>query len=167
MKVTLGKILKPQGIKGEVKVLPLSNPDFFKKISLVTINNKEASIESASVRDGFVYIKFDCINDRNTAESYRDAEICAEKDALPDLENGQFYYDDLIGCQVYYPNGELIGEIIDIQNYGNADIFEIHKGFSNILCPYIDGVFTEIDTKKKRIVVDEKRYREVTEYDEN
>ena len=166
MKIELGRVLRPQGIKGEIKVEPLSNPEFFKAIELIEINGKEANIQSVSIRDGVVYLKLDIICDRNAAENYRGAIITAEKEALPDLEEGQFYYDDLIGCQVYLDTGEFVGEIVDIQNYGNADLFEIHKDYSSILCPYVDGVFTSIDTKAKKIIANAKRYKEVTDYED-
>ena len=78
MKIELGRVLRPQGIKGEIKVEPLSNPEFFKAIELVEINGKEANIESASVRDGAVFLKLDIIGDRNAAENYRGAIITAE-----------------------------------------------------------------------------------------
>ena len=166
MKIELGRVLRPQGIKGEIKVEPLSNPEFFKAIELVEINGKEANIESASVRDGAVFLKLDIIGDRNAAENYRDAIITAEKEALPDLADGQFYYDDLIGCRVFFETGEFVGEIVDIQNYGNADLFEIHKDYGSILCPYVDGVFVSIDIKAKKIIANEKRYKEVTDYED-
>ena len=166
MKVELGRVLKPQGIKGELKVEPLSNPEFFKDISLVEINGQEANIESASIRADGVYLKLDIIHDRTEAEKYRDAVITVEREALPDLEEGQFFYEDLIGCQVYFESGEFVGEIVDIENYGNADLFAIHKDFSTVLCPYIDGVFTSIDTHAKKIIANEKRYREVTDYED-
>ncbi len=166
MDIQLGKVIKPQGIKGELKVLPLTSADFFKSIELVKINGTECKIQSASVREGFVYLKLDICDDRNKAETLRDAVITAPKEALPDLAEGQFYYDDLIGCQVYLDNGEFVGEVTDIENYGNADIFDITKDFSTTLCPYIKDVFTSIDIHSKKIIANTKRYKEVTEYED-
>ena len=162
----IGKVLKPQGIKGEIKVLPLSNPDFFKEIEYVSINGTQAKIESASIREDGVYLKLDIIRDRNDAEEYRDAILSVEREALPDLEDGQFFYEDLIGCEVFFEDGERVGEIINIENYGSKDIFEIHHGFSNTLCPFVEDVFTNIDTKTKKIIANRKKYLEVTDYED-
>lgn len=166
MEIEIGKILKPQGIKGELKVLPLSDAEFFKSIKLIKINGTESKIQSVSIRDGFVFLKIDACNDRDTAENLRDTIITSEKSDLPDLKEGQYFYEDLIGCHVYLSNGEYAGEIIDIENYGNADIFNIHKDFNTILCPYIKGIFIEIDIQNKKITADEKKYKEVTDYED-
>ena len=76
----------------------------------------------------------DICKDRNTAETLRNAIITVDKEVLPDLEDGQYFYDDLVGCQVYKENGSLIWEILDIENYCSADIFVIKNGFSTIDC---------------------------------
>ena len=166
MEIKLGRVLKPQGIRGELKVEPLTKPEFFKYIEQVRINNKDCKIVSASIREGYVFLKLNVCNDRNTAETLRDAIITAEKETLPDLEDNEYFYDDLVGCQVYLDNGEFVGEIVDIENYGNADIFNIHKGLNTVLCPYVDKVFKEIDIHNKKIIADTQRYKEVTEYED-
>lgn len=166
MKLQIGKVLKPQGIKGELKVQPLSSPEFFKEIPQVFIAGKTARIEYVHIRNDGVYLKLDLINDRNEAEEYRDKIIYAERDALPELKKNQYFYDDLIGCDVVFEDGEGVGELVDIQNYGTADIFEIKRGYTAILVPFVEGVFENIDTVNKKIVANRKRYLEVTDYED-
>lgn len=166
MEIQLGKILKPQGIKGELKVFPMSNPEFFKKVSFVKINGQELKIERVSIRDDGVYLKLDKINNRNEAECYRDKIILVDREILPELNKGQYFYDDLIGCEIVFADGEKVGEIVDIENYGTADIFEIKQGFGTILVPFVDGLFDSIDTKSKQITVNRKRFLEVTDYED-
>ena len=166
MKIELGKILKPQGIKGELKVLPLSLPDYLKSVELVEVNGREANILSCSIREGYAYIKLDICKDRDTAETLRDCIISAEKESLPDLAEGQYFYDDLIGCNVYFEDGEFVGEIVDIENYGSADIFVIKNGLNLINCPYVNNVFKSFDTKQKRIIANRKDFNEVTNYED-
>ena len=165
MKVELGKILKPQGIKGELKVQPLSNPDYLKSIQDVTLNGQPVKIEKCSIREGYAYIMLNICKDRNTAETLRDAIISVDKESLPDLDEGQYFYEDLIGCQIYDEANNLIGEILDIENYGSADIFVIKQGFTTIDCPFVDGVFKAIDTKQKKVIVDKQKFTEVTDYE--
>lgn len=78
--ITIGKITKSQGNKGEVRVLPLTDfPERFEildKVFLVKTNRKiEKEIESLRFHKGFVIIKFTDINDINSAEEIRDFEI--------------------------------------------------------------------------------------------
>ncbi len=166
MKIELGKILKPQGIKGELKVLPISLPEYLKSVELVEVDGKEAKILSCSLRDGFAYVMLDICKDRDTAETLRDKIIKADKDDLPDLADGQFFYEDLIGCKVYFEDGEFVGEIVDIENYGSADIFVIKNGLNIINCPYVGEVFKDIDTKLKRITANKKDFEGVTKYED-
>lgn len=166
MKIELGKILKPQGIKGELKVLPLSLPDYLKSVELVDVNGREAKILSCSIREGYAYVKLDICKDRDTAEILRDCIISADKESLPDLAEGQYFYEDLIGCNVYFEDGEFVGEIVDIENYGSADIFVIKNGLKLINCPYVNNVFKSFDIKQKRIVANRKDFDEVTNYED-
>lgn len=166
MRVELGKVLKPQGIKGELKVLPLSKPEFLLEAKEITLDNKPARITKCSIREGYAYIMLDICSDRNTAETLRDAIVSADSENLSELEQGEYYFEDLIGCKVYNEKGEDLGEVIEVENYGTADIITIHKGFSNIACPFLNDVFVDVDIKSKKIVVDSARFLEVTDYED-
>lgn len=166
MYIEIGKILKPQGIKGELKVLPLSEPEYLKSVELVKVGGRQAKILSCSLREGYAFIMLDICKNRDDAEGLRDFIIEVEKDVLPDLEEGQYFYEDLIGCEVYFEDGEKLGEILDIVNYGASDVFEIKDGYGSVDCPFVDGVFVEIDVKKKKIIANRKRFDEVTKYED-
>ncbi len=166
MEVELGKVLKPQGIKGELKVLPISLPEYLNSVRDIKIGGRPAKIVKCSLREGYAYIMIDICQDRNTAETMRELIITADKQSLQELKEGQFFYDDLIDCKVYFEDGELVGEIIDIESYGSADIFVIKQGFRQIDCPYVDGVFTEFNIELKRITACKKRFLEVTDYED-
>ena len=166
MRVELGKVLKPQGIKGELKVLPLSKPEFLLEAKEITLDNKPSRITKCSIREGYAYIMLDICSDRNTAETLRDAIVSADSENLSELEQGEYYFEDLIGCKVYNEKGEDLGEVIEVENYGTADIITIHKGFSSIACPFLNDVFVDVDTKSKKIVVDSARFLEVTDYED-
>lgn len=166
MQIEIGKVLKPQGIKGEIKVLPLSKPDFLAEAHDIAINGMASKVEHCSLRDGYAYLMISTCHDRDTAESLRDYIITANTDDLSELDDEQYFFDDLIDCEVYDENNTYLGKVIEVENYGSTDILTIHEGFSNTSCPFLRDVFVSVDTVSKKITVDSQRYREVTDYED-
>ena len=160
---SIGKVLKPQGIKGELKLEALTEPQFFCAIKHVFIDEREYKIEKASVRGEFVYLLLEGIDTRDLAEALRDKIVSVPKSDLPELKEGQFFYEDLIDCSLFNENDKKIGDIVGIENYGSADLLEIHfdRQFGSSLCPYVDGLFSSVDIASKKIVVNEKRLKEL------
>ncbi len=159
----LGKVLKPQGIKGEIKLEPMSDPEFFRAVAHVFVDGVEYNIVSARVHEGFVYLRLSGIDTRDQAEELRDKVVSVPKEELPALKEGQFFYEDLIDCSLYNDKDKKLGDIVGIENYGSADLLEIHfEGqFGSTLCPYVDGLFSSVDIPSKKIVVNEKRLKEL------
>ena len=156
----IAKILKPQGIKGEVKALPLTNVlAVFKSLKNVFVQSKEMTIEKISLRQGFLYIKFSEINSRNDAELLRNLKLYVSKDYLQNFkQDDEFFIDDLIGMVIYDENNILVGQIVDVINYGSCDIFLIDKEGRQFQVPFVDGVF---DKKEDRLVANSEKIKEV------
>jgi 16S rRNA processing protein RimM len=123
--VTIGKIVRPQGIKGEVKVLPLTDdPERFCRLKKVFINDGEAvGVLRCRITNGDVFLYLEGVLDRNQAETLRGADIkirAADKIKLP---AGRYFISDLIGCDVAFEDGQKIGAVADILQYGAADVY--------------------------------------------
>ncbi len=142
--IEIAKIVKPQGIKGEVKALPSTNVvGIFDVLTECLVGNKIMKIKHISFRQGFLYIKFDEINTRNDAELYRNQSIKIEKNLLEEMKGeDEFLVDDLIGMLIYDEKGELVGQIVDVLNYGASDILVFEKDGRSFEVPYVDEVFT-------------------------
>ncbi len=145
--IEIAKIVKPQGIKGEVKALPSTNVvGIFDVLTECLVGNKVMQIEHISFRQGFLYIKFKDINSRNDAENYRNLSLKIEKSLLEEMkEDDEFLVDDLIGMIIYNEKGELVGQIIDVLNYGASDILVLEKDEHTYEVPYVDEVFNIVD----------------------
>jgi len=164
MKAVVGKIVKPQGVKGEIKVEPLvPNEECFRGFKKVFIDDKQYVIENIRVHQGFVYLFLQGVNDRNIVEKMRNKKIEIDKEDLPKLEDKQYYIADLEECVVYFENGDKAGKIVEVNNYGASDILTIMDGTEEILCPFLPYIFTEVDVKNKRIVANKERFIEITE----
>lgn len=157
--IEIAKILKPQGIKGEVKAQPSTNVlAVFKSVQNVRIGVKDYQIERLSLRQGFLYIKFKGIDTRNQAEELRNCSIEIDKNLLVEVKGNEFLIDDLIGMVLYSTKGELVGQIVDVVNYGSCDIFIIEHNGRQYQAPYVEDVFIKEGDK---LVVDSEKFKEV------
>ena len=147
--ILIGKIVAPQGIRGEVRVQSFAEKttDFQK---LVVKSSKFNSGDFKFVRvvpnSNVVIAKINGIDDRNAAEALRGTELFVERDALPDLGENEYYQADLIGFDVLR-NGIKIGVVDCFQNYGAGDIIELDNG------EMVSFVGADVDVKNKVIIV--------------
>lgn len=161
--VTIGKIIKPQGVKGEVKVyLYAQNPKFLEstKSFFAVKQNKELKAKTVSIRHGFGFILFEGIASRNEAELLRGLELYVKKDEFEKASDGTFLIEDLIGLNLYNQKGEELGELIDIEQYGSADVWVYRGKGRTYSFPYINDIVKNVDVSAKRIVVDEEKLKE-------
>ena len=157
----VGKILKPQGIRGEVKVKPYTdNGEVFKELKRVFIGGVEYRILSVRVSPEAVYLGLRGVPDRNAAELLRDKELTVPRAEAPEPEEGTYYIADILGFEIVTEEGELLGTLKDVRPAA-TDIYTLACGDREVLFPAAKGVIVEIDVPKKRIIVNKKRYLEV------
>ena len=158
--IEIATIVKPQGIKGEIKAVPSTNVvEVFDVIKECLVGGKVMHVKNLSFRQGFLYIKFAEINSRNEAENYRNLTINIDKQLLQDSKGEEeFLIDDLIGLVLYDDKGEMVGQIVNVLNYGASDIFVIEKDGRTYDIPYVDDVFK---VENGTLVVDSEKLLEV------
>lgn len=126
--VCAGKIIKPQGIKGEVKILPLIDiPAIFNGKHKLYIEKRQTSFKTACFRLGYAYVMFDEITDRNIAEQYRNKFVYISKEDFDALAVDDFLIEDLVGTLIYDEDNFYIGQIVNVINYGFDDILVIKE----------------------------------------
>lgn len=130
-KILVGKIVAPQGIRGEFRVQTYTeNPMDFQTLDV--FGNGIAGSAFKFVRrlnptSDVVVARIDGVNDRNSAEALRGTKLFVERAALPDLADGEYYQSDLIGFDVVR-GGKKIGVVACFQNFGAGDIIELDSG---------------------------------------
>jgi 16S rRNA processing protein RimM len=159
-KVTIAKIAKPHGVKGELKVLPDTFDDgIFKKLKSVFIDGKSFAAEYAKIANGYVILKLAGVDDMNAAELFRNKTVQIEKSRRLKLPDGFHYISDLVGCGVYVGERRL-GTLADVLQNGAADVYVVDGGDDEIMFPALENLLMRIDTDNKIIVLDEKRFGE-------
>lgn len=154
----IGYILKPQGIRGEIKVDPVSpDPARFKRLEKIYIQSKTLnsySLESVRLTNKFVFLKLVGINSREDAELLRGAEILIPEEDLLELGENEYFVHDLIGCAVVDEQDTLIGEIREIMQHMSNDIYIVDTPDERqIMIPAVRDVVRRIDLKTKKITI--------------
>lgn len=153
----VGKIIKPQGIKGEVKIFPLVDiPAIFNGKHEFFINKKPVKTKSCTFRLGYAYATFDVIPDRNTAEKYRNSLIYIDKEEFYKIPSNQFLIDDLVGQILYDEKSDYVGQIMGVENFGFDDIVIVKEGERLYQIPFVSAIFKTGD--KTSVYVIRKEY---------
>mgnify|MGYP000920545599 FL=1 len=162
MRLKVGKIVNTHSLKGEVKVI--SSTDFeeerFKKGSklLITRGNqliREVVVESYRNHKNFLLVKFEEIDSVEEAEKLKNLQIKIDSDEVGELEENEFYFHQIIGCEVFDENDKNLGEIIDILTPGANDVWVIKgENGKEILIPYIEDVVKKIDITSKKVNIE-------------
>ncbi len=161
-RLVIGEVLKPQGIRGELKIKTFTDaPEDVKAFKTVYIDDVAYKILSFRVgTDGAAYVGLRGIPDRNAAELFRGKKLEGERDDAPPLEEGQYYIIDVIGCSCETEEGEILGTVVDISNL-SSDIYTIEKAGKKILFPAVKGVVKQVDIQNKKLIVDKTVFDEI------
>ncbi len=164
-RLTIGEVLKPQGIRGELKVKTFTDtPDIVKKFGTVYIDDTPYKILSFRVGvDGAAYIGLRGVPDRNAAELLRGKKLEGEREDAPPLEEGRYYIVDIIGLTCVTEEGEELGVVKNVVNL-SADVYTIEKAGKSILFPAVKGVIAKVDLAGKKLVVKKSVFDEIAVY---
>ena len=147
--ILVGKIVAPQGIRGDVRIQTYSeSPDDFRNFNVQSkkFNSGDFKFIRVVPNSTVIIAHITGVDDRNTADTLRGTELYIDRDALPELATDEYYQSDLIGFTVVR-DGEKIGTVSGFQNFGAGDIIETDNG------DYISFIGANVDMTTKTILV--------------
>jgi len=159
MLITIGKAVKPFGVKGEMKIESLTDfPERFqnlKSVYLVSPTGKELVVTVRSVRyTGAVpYMLFKGYDTPEDAKTLNGWLLKVPEQEVMPLPEGRYYWYELIGMEVVSEEGETLGTIVDIFETGSNDIYVMKQGKREIYIPAIRQVIKQVDRQAKRMVI--------------
>lgn len=157
--VRVGMIVNTQGLRGEVRVYPLTDyKERFEELDHVYLENESndrLNIEKVKYRKNLVILKFKNYDSINDVEKFKDLYLYIKEDDLRKLPKDTYYIIDLIGSMVYDSEDNLLGELIDVIQNTAQDIYVINleKENKEILIPAVKEFIKYIDIENKIIKV--------------
>ena len=162
-KLILAQGLKPQGIKGEIKFRLLTESlEDIKSANQLYLGSEPVTIQDCRENNGFVFIKFNEIDSIAVAERFRDQFLMVAREELEqNLEEGEYFITDLIGKQIVFEDGEVLGVLEDVQNFGSADVFYVKKtNGKEVLFSNVEGVI--INVTQEHIEINKEKFKQVS-----
>ena len=158
--ISVGRIVRPHGIRGEVKVAPLTEwPERFQEFRSIYVepegeNGEWMEIERARVQGRRIILKLSGIDDRDRADSIRGFILKVDKETCPPLPEGQYYISDLIGMRVVTMAGEEIGLLVDVLNMPSQDVYVVEADGREILIPGVKAFIKRVDVENKMMIIE-------------
>ena len=157
----VGKIVNTHGIRGEVRVI--SRTDFAEDrykvgntLYLFRENKEPIELKIASHRThkNFNLLTFEGYPNVNDVEPFRDGILKINESQLTDLDEGEFYFHEIIGCTVFTDEGEEVGIIHEILAPGANDVWVVKRSSGkDVLIPYIEQIVKEVDIKSQKVII--------------
>lgn len=157
--LTIGRVLRPHGNRGELRVLPLTGfPERFLCLHKAFVGSREEYVQyevtAVSLHGGVALVCLSGIDNRDAAEGLRGLDMMVPESERVELPPDHYFVYELIGVQCYKSDGSLVGRVTDVLQTGANDVYVIEGNDGVHLVPGVKAVVKEIDTKAKRMVVD-------------
>ena len=165
--ITIGQIVRGVGIRGELKVKPLTDEvNRYKKLKVVYVKSTPYRMLSCRFDETFVYIKLSGIDDRTQADALRDCYIEIDRVNAVDLEEGTYFIADIVGCKVFTDDSTEIGKVIEVNQFGAADVFTVSDGQKTVRFPFLKKMIVKVDVEAGIIVLKADVFAEVSVYED-
>jgi len=157
--VQIGKIIGTHGHKGEVKVYPLTDfPERFLSLQEVILMTSSGQIKALSVKNSrfhktYVIMELEGCHTISEAQELKGCTINIPQEQVHPLEDGEYYYFQLIGLQVYTEEELYLGILDNIFPTGSNDVYVVKNDQKEYLIPAIKEVVKEVNLEKRRITI--------------
>ena len=164
--LVVGHLNKAHGTKGELFVWPLTDhpegsfaPGVILYLGDDTGNEPDSTLPSVLIeasrpfRRGFL-IRVKGVGTRDEAEALRGKYVLRPREELEEVQEGEYFYHQLLGMTVVTVGGEEIGEIVEVYELRPADLLEVQGPSRTHFIPFLASTVKEVDTKTSRMVID-------------
>ncbi|MGN0032971.1 MAG: ribosome maturation factor RimM [Candidatus Limimorpha sp.] len=153
-----GKITKTHGLKGELTLkIDVANPGDFTDLKYLLIDENKNMIpyfiDKQIIRGDKMFLYFQGVDTLEKASFFVGKSVFLPNEFLPELDEDDFYYSEIIGFTLFDESLGEIGKISDVIEYPTQAVIQVMKDGKEILIPVHDDIITKIVKKEKSIVV--------------
>jgi 16S rRNA processing protein RimM len=151
----IGKVVKPHGVRGKIKINYFGEDlSQFHLYRIVFIKDPKGrlmpyEILEATPQPPRLILHLKDIQTLEEAQPLVGKEIFIQKGSLPDLPEGEYYWDEILGMEVETEGGKRLGRVKEILPTGANDVYVVQGGKREIFLPAIEGVVRSIDRIRK------------------
>ena len=157
--VTVGKITRPYGTKGALRVKPLTDfPQRFQGLREIWVQSPKGErirmeIERVEWRRDWLILNLSGVNTRSQAQEWTNSYIEVSADESFPLEEGSYYIHDLLGLPIYTEEGHLVGQLEDVWKLPANDVWALKTDSGQKLIPATKEIIKDVDLVRRRIVI--------------
>ena len=164
--LVVGHLNKPHGTKGELFVWPLTDypegifaPGVVLRMGPEDAQEPDPDMPPLTIekvrpfRRGYI-VAFRGVVDRSGSERLRGNYLFESFDALEPLAEGEVFYHQLLGMEVFTTDGERIGEIAEVYEVRPADLLEVRRPEGVLMVPFLDHIVVNVDIEARRLTID-------------
>ena len=156
--IAVGCIVGPQGVHGQFKVkLFAENPNALMQYGALRIDDGRVlplTVRSVNSK-GLVIVSSSGITSREAAEDLRGMLLSTARANLPNLNENEVYHADIIGTQVFHKDGNTLGVVLALYNFGAGEIVEVKpKVGSSVMLPFEGDYVVSIELENNRVILD-------------
>ena len=172
--VVMGRIVAPYGVYGWVKVVPDTESldgllDYDAWWVGKAPNWRAVTVEQAKIHNDVLLIKFAGVSDRDQAFSLKGQQVAVPREALPEPDEGEYYWSDLVGLQVTNTAGVVFGKITQVFETGANDVLvvreeqatavqgkdgKLHQEYRERLIPFTSEAVPDVNLQAGTVLVD-------------
>ncbi len=153
--MSVGQITKPHGVRGEVKVVSLTDSlEDFRNFDKVYIDGEIKKITSVKLQSDRVILKIQGIETVDMAERFRNKYLMIKREEAAELPEDSYYIADLIGCRVEDTDGQELGKVFDVIETGSNDVYWVKgEGKKEVLIPALKDIVVSVDISNNIITI--------------
>ncbi|NLF29071.1 MAG: 16S rRNA processing protein RimM [Clostridiales bacterium] len=170
--LVIGEITKPQGVRGELKLRPITcDPERFEGMTLAYLRRGDAyepiRLTVNRLAPDAVFLNVEGVSDRDQAEKFRGELLYIDRAHAVELDSDTNFLCDLIGLNGVDDGGRALGRLVDVLQPGGNDVYVFRGVLGEVLVPALKSVVKSVDLEKGEMLLDAKRLNEVAVFDED
>src|SRR5690242_1661140 len=157
-RICIAQIGAAHGVRGEVRLKPFTeDPLSVTRYGALESEDGKRRFEIEAVRPAkdMLVARLKGVTDRDAAEALTNVRLYVAREKLPQPDADEFYHADLVGLTAQKHNGEIVGTVKAVHNFGAGDLIEIEPaGGTTIMLPFDEVTVPVVDIAAKKIVIE-------------
>ena len=156
--ICVGAFAAAKGLRGELRVKSFTADikalGDFGPLTDET-GTKTFALKVVGQHKGMLVVRVKGVEDRNAAEALQGQTLFIERDRLPEVEEDEFYFSDLLGLKAELADGAPFGDVVEAEDYGGGPYLEVATAeHGRVLVPFTKACVPVVDIAGGRIVID-------------